>query len=726
MCGDHHWPSRQEHMPQNLATLNEIISKTALQPTCRTVTATRAALMHTYLSSCEAEHMAAACAAQPEHMAAKHVNMHMAATAAAAAAERGEHNMHADNEWHIAEANRITCDRFKKRMVEVADGGLSMHSLPTVPSGKWMDQVDSFWSVESVARRRAGTSELSVLAQTFGARFLIYASAPEGPDCRCLAIDADGAKGISLQDARHAVAATIDIHLGHVGPGKSAEDHYVSGLPAATHATAALATRPATAKKPTEAAQAASQQMKRARPSAKAAVKAEQRSPARKRCRDAGAQVPWDTMYEQLRQYHAKEGHCDVPTTATNTRLANWVSTQRSSYKHMQELTERDSRHGLTTDKVEKLTTLGFHWTGWDRQLTRLRQYVEENGHCNVTRDSAKYGGLCKWLHSQKTGTTKQQQHQLAQLGVTEYYWTLRKRGRNVSYLPESSAAPETAMATEAAAETAAQKETQAATNTAARTKAPARAPAKAAEKWSGARRPARPGRRPGQALGRAGRRLATWRPSPPRPGSPARAAGACSATRARSPRTRGRAPPPIGGANAAEGWCQCQAGDGSRNLRRGASLPPRRPRRSRRRRGRPRPRRRRPPSAAGRTSRLRLLRPRRPRRRRRRPRRRRWRRRRRRLSLLLRGRWSRSSWRRWRRRRKRQEENGDEAAEQQRRQQATAGAAADDGDGGTDEDGAGVGTGCSTRSVGTGVGTGIGTGIRRNAAEQDGKYQGS
>lgn len=70
-------------------------------------------------------------------------------------------------------------------------------------------------------------------------------------------------------------------------------------------------------------------------------------------------QPSWDARYQELRDYHRRFGHVDVPTKyKPNPALGRWVSTQRSQYKLW--INREESQ--MTQDRVEKLQQLGFKW----------------------------------------------------------------------------------------------------------------------------------------------------------------------------------------------------------------------------------------------------------------------------------------------------------------------------------------------------------------------------
>jgi hypothetical protein len=69
--------------------------------------------------------------------------------------------------------------------------------------------------------------------------------------------------------------------------------------------------------------------------------------------------VSWDTKYAELCAFHAKHGHCMVPTKfSENTALGRWISTQRAQYK---EWKQNRPTH-MTPERYDKLCALHFQF----------------------------------------------------------------------------------------------------------------------------------------------------------------------------------------------------------------------------------------------------------------------------------------------------------------------------------------------------------------------------
>ena len=67
--------------------------------------------------------------------------------------------------------------------------------------------------------------------------------------------------------------------------------------------------------------------------------------------REAVQTVPWLTLFDELVQYKAKHGDCNVPRS--QGKLGRWVDTQRYNYK----------KYKLSQDRIDRLNSIGFDWT---------------------------------------------------------------------------------------------------------------------------------------------------------------------------------------------------------------------------------------------------------------------------------------------------------------------------------------------------------------------------
>lgn len=116
----------------------------------------------------------------------------------------------------------------------------------------------------------------------------------------------------------------------------------------------------------------------------------------------------WDEMFSRLEIYHSENGHCRVPATwSLDSKLANWVATQRARKK--------DGK--LRPDRESRLASLNFDWNPgrgskrkkperdteqsdnvgvpsaaeWDELFLELVEYKNAHGDCLVPQ---------RWKHS--------------------------------------------------------------------------------------------------------------------------------------------------------------------------------------------------------------------------------------------------------------------------------------------------------------------------------------
>jgi hypothetical protein len=112
-----------------------------------------------------------------------------------------------------------------------------------------------------------------------------------------------------------------------------------------------------------------------------------------------------DQRMAELREFHAKHGHANVPTKyPPNQLLGNWVSNTRIGYRNGQ----------LSADRIQELESLGFRWRGerkgslgiattWEESFAALIKYHRAHGHANVRSTDAEHPALAAWVASQRT-----------------------------------------------------------------------------------------------------------------------------------------------------------------------------------------------------------------------------------------------------------------------------------------------------------------------------------
>lgn len=102
----------------------------------------------------------------------------------------------------------------------------------------------------------------------------------------------------------------------------------------------------------------------------------------------------WEYRYEQLNEYHKKNGNCMVKHHE-NKQLRNWVGTQRRFY----------NKGLLEEERINKLNELDFEWGPDEQWLLRFKdlvKYKEEFGTANVPKryevNNFQLGNWCVWM----------------------------------------------------------------------------------------------------------------------------------------------------------------------------------------------------------------------------------------------------------------------------------------------------------------------------------------
>jgi hypothetical protein len=110
------------------------------------------------------------------------------------------------------------------------------------------------------------------------------------------------------------------------------------------------------------------------------------------------ASAKWDGMYDLLKQFQKREGHCavDLSHTEDGANLGYWVNTQRQLKK----------KENLDPDKQKMLDEIGFEWAPWvtwDEMYALLKQFKKREGHSNVPQSHTEDGAnLGAWITTQR------------------------------------------------------------------------------------------------------------------------------------------------------------------------------------------------------------------------------------------------------------------------------------------------------------------------------------
>jgi len=123
----------------------------------------------------------------------------------------------------------------------------------------------------------------------------------------------------------------------------------------------------------------------------------------------------WEKMFEELKEFKDKTGHCRVPqsylvtTTKPPLALGKWVGRQRTTI-----LTKlKDTGNQIYTERKERMEAIGFEFVDileekWNRMFNSLKTYKANHGNCQVpTKYTVNIDGvqypLGSWVSAQKS-----------------------------------------------------------------------------------------------------------------------------------------------------------------------------------------------------------------------------------------------------------------------------------------------------------------------------------
>lgn len=148
----------------------------------------------------------------------------------------------------------------------------------------------------------------------------------------------------------------------------------------------------------------------------------------------------WNTRYEEMKQFHSRFGHCNVPSNYLESPLLqNWMFTQKLQYRN-----KCQGKYSmLTQDRIDALNMIGFEWDDsrwdqlWHQRYEQLCQYKKEHGHCEVPISYADNRQLAVWVSRQRreykrliqgksSYMSKKRQQMLEQVG---FVWSILERG---------------------------------------------------------------------------------------------------------------------------------------------------------------------------------------------------------------------------------------------------------------------------------------------------------
>jgi hypothetical protein len=129
----------------------------------------------------------------------------------------------------------------------------------------------------------------------------------------------------------------------------------------------------------------------------------------------------WEACLSELAGYRKSHGHCNVPQNfSENTKLANWVGTQRKQYN----LHLKGKKSRMKLSRIQESESLGFDWgvcaTSWEDRLSELGEYRIIQGHCKVPNNCSENTRLAYWVGTQR------REYRLHQEGKNSFMTTLR------------------------------------------------------------------------------------------------------------------------------------------------------------------------------------------------------------------------------------------------------------------------------------------------------------
>ena len=100
----------------------------------------------------------------------------------------------------------------------------------------------------------------------------------------------------------------------------------------------------------------------------------------------------WNIKFEELKDFVKEYGHAN-PIISSHS-IGSWINKQRNDYR----------LNKLDESKINKLSSLkGWIWDAreheWDKNLTKLREFILTNGNSFISKDS---GSLGTWVYTNR------------------------------------------------------------------------------------------------------------------------------------------------------------------------------------------------------------------------------------------------------------------------------------------------------------------------------------
>merc|ERR1740139_1948648 len=125
-------------------------------------------------------------------------------------------------------------------------------------------------------------------------------------------------------------------------------------------------------------------------------------------------------MFDELRKFKEREGHCKVPRNYTdNPKLGKWVQTQR------------EMRLKISKERASKLDSIGFTWgikldDRWEIMFEELRKFNERQGHCNEPYRFSDNPELGLWVSNQRRRRLTISKERASKLDSIGFNWGIK------------------------------------------------------------------------------------------------------------------------------------------------------------------------------------------------------------------------------------------------------------------------------------------------------------
>jgi len=122
--------------------------------------------------------------------------------------------------------------------------------------------------------------------------------------------------------------------------------------------------------------------------------------------------VKWQQMFEKLKLFKARKGHCMVPVKfPEDQQLGTWINTQRKAYKTYR---TGQKKTQMTDERFHALESIGFVWKAtfnggmkpdnekWNVKFEELKSFKKLYGHTLVPQRYKENPQLGQWVHIQR------------------------------------------------------------------------------------------------------------------------------------------------------------------------------------------------------------------------------------------------------------------------------------------------------------------------------------